>query len=157
MSSQPNSSSSFSSQSTNAKESAKQSIYICSICKQDSTNDKEVIRCSSCNGAIHYACSRLPKYVFFTHSKKKSKKYDCEACTTISEEFEYNLDSFISPSGTKISLMIPAITLTDETGVDLPCVYDPIPEPTPKPPREAEVGATNKEQEIATLNQLFEK
>ena len=145
--------------SSQLSSSAKQAtIFICRICNKDSSNDRRTIKCNNCNHAIHYPCSRLPRYVLATHLKKKSKKFDCEVCTSLPEDFEYNLDSYVSPSGSKKTPMeIPTIRLTDENGMELPWECDSTPEPTPESTSDTEVGASQEERKIVELNQLFEK
>ena len=79
-------------------------------------------------------------------------------CTAIADDFGYDGDSYISPSGSRNPpALVPIITCTDENGVDTPWVCDPMPEQAPELIDETEVGASQEERKILEINELFEK
>ena len=79
-------------------------------------------------------------------------------CTTIADDFGYDRDSYISPSGSRNPpLLVPIITCTDENGVVTPWVCDSLSEQVPEQIDETEVGASQEERKILEINELFEK
>ena len=76
----------------------------------------------------------------------------------MSEDFDYNLDSYVSPSGSEnLPKLFPLIKITDENGIDIPWAYNNALEQTPEPIPDIQVGASQDERKIVELNQLSEK
>ena len=131
-------------------------VYFCSVCRKDTSRSKQVIKCTTCNHAVHYSCSRLPKYVLYTFTKKKTKRFDCETCTKVPTDFQHEDDVNHHPMTVQPEV-IPTIIVTDENGDNL--VHENVP---PKGSemdhaQRPEVGASLDDRRIAQLNDLFEK
>ena len=127
--------------------------------QKDSSGDRQTIKCNICNHVIHYKCSLLPKYVLYTYTKKKTKKFDCQVCTNVPDDFECETGIYTESSTAAKRYYIPTIKVTDEDGVELEPQID-IPsrfKTTIPDEKETAVGVCRDDRKIAQLNDLFEK
>ena len=78
-------------------ESQKTNLLItlkCKICNLDAFQKRQVLKCDKCKCLVHFQCTQLPIYMLYTLSAS-TKKYVCEGCAEIPENFIINN---VSPS-----------------------------------------------------------